>query len=141
MNSSLRILVLYLLFASLSTLINIGTQMLSLVLYRGKFDIEISIFAGTLAGLPIRYYLEKKYIFQFISKNIVHDGRLFILYIFMAFFTTMIFWATEYSFHLIFLTDHMRYIGAILGLSLGYFIKYKLDKKFVFVSNQSKMMI
>jgi positive regulator of sigma E activity len=51
----------------------------------------------------------------------------------MGVFTTLIFWLTEYAFHLVFLTDEMRYIGAILGLSVGYYVKYQLDKRFVFI--------
>ena len=46
--------------------------------------------------------------------------------------TTIIFWCTEYLFHLIFTADFMRYAGAIVGLSIGYYIKYQLDRRFVF---------
>jgi len=130
---AIKIAVLYTLFAALSTGINIFCQMLSVWIYQGVYKVELSILVGTLSGLPLRYLLEKKYIFQFISKNIQHDGKLFILYSFMGVFTTLIFWLTEYAFHLVFLTDEMRYIGAILGLSVGYYVKYQLDKRFVFI--------
>ena len=132
---AIKIAVLYTLFAALSTGINIFCQMLSVWIYQGGYKVELSILVGTLSGLPLRYLLEKKYIFQFISKNIQHDGKLFILYSFMGVFTTLIFWLTEYAFHLVFLTDEMRYIGAILGLSVGYYVKYQLDKRFVFVKS------
>jgi putative flippase GtrA len=129
-----KIVVLYILFASISTLVNIGSQMLSIYVYRGIYAVEFSIFFGTLSGLPIRYILEKRYIFSFQSKNIKHDGQLFILYSFMGVFTTAFFWGLEYAFHLIFAKEFMRYLGAIIGLTIGYFIKYQLDKHFVFVS-------
>jgi hypothetical protein len=32
----------------------------------------------------------------------------------------------------------MRYIGGVLGLSIGYYIKYQLDKRFVFVDKSIK---
>ncbi len=136
--SATKIAVLYSLFAGLSTVVNIGSQTLSMLIYSGAYAVEISIFIGTLAGLALRYFLEKRYIFSFVSKNIKHDGQLFILYSFMSVFTTAIFWGTEYAFHLIFTTDVMRYIGGILGLTIGYYIKYQLDKRFVFVNKSTK---
>ena len=48
-------------------------------------------------------------------------------------FTTAIFWGVEYAFHLIFGTGTMRYMGAVIGLALGFYIKYQLDKNYVFV--------
>jgi putative flippase GtrA len=138
--SATKIAVLYSLFAGLSTGVNVGSQMLSMLIYSGLYSVEISIFIGTLAGLPLRYFLEKRYIFSFQSKNVKHDGRLFILYSFMGVFTTAIFWGTEYAFHLIFTSDVMRYIGGVLGLSIGYYIKYQLDKRFVFVEKSIKLV-
>jgi putative flippase GtrA len=136
--SATNFAVLYSLFAGLSTVVNIGSQMLSMLIYSGVYAIEISIFIGSLAGLPLRYFLEKHYIFSFQSKNIKHDEQLFILYSFMDVFTTAIFWGTEYAFHLIFITDAMRYIGGVLGLIIGYFVKYQLDKRFIFIDRSKK---
>jgi len=134
--SATKITVLYSLFAGLSTLVNIGSQMLSMLIYIGAYAVEISIFIGTLAGLPLFYFLEKRYFFSFQSKSMMHDGQLFVLYSFMGAFTTIIFWGIEYNFHLIFATDFMWYVGAVIGLVLGYFIKYQLDKRFVFIHRQ-----
>ena len=139
--SATKIAVLYSLFAGLSTVVNIGSQMLSMFIYSGVYAVEISIFIGTLAGLPLRYFLEKRYIFSFQSKNIKHDGQLFILYSFMGVFTTVIFWGTEYAFHLIFTIDAMRYIGGVLGLTTGYYVKYQLDKRFVFIDRSAKAVV
>jgi len=132
-----KIAIMYMLFAIVSTAINIGSQMLSIWVYKGPFSVEISILVGTAMGLPLRYFLEKKYIFDFTSMNLVHDGKLFVFYSAMGVITTLIFWGTEYAFHLIYDTDLMRYIGGTIGLSVGFYVKYKLDKKYVFV-NSSK---
>lgn len=129
-----KITVLYTLFAVLSIAINIGSQMLSIWIYKGPLSVEISILVGTAMGLPLRYFLEKRYIFNFTSKNLVHDGKLFILYSAMGVITTLIFWGTEYAFHLVYDTDLMRYFGGIIGLSIGFYVKYQLDKKYVFVN-------
>lgn len=131
--SALAIAVLYSLFALLSTSLNIGSQMISMWLYTGQFAVEISILIGTAVGLPLRYLLEKRFIFAFQSRDMTHDGQLFFLYSFMGLFTTAIFWGVEYGFHLWFGTDAMRYLGGIIGLALGFYIKYRLDKKYVFV--------
>lgn len=133
-----NITMLYTLFAVLSAAINIGSQILSVWAYKGPFSVEVSILFGTAMGLPLRYFLEKRYIFFFTSKSLAHDGRLFIFYSVMGLITTMIFWATEYTFHLMYNTDTMRYIGGIIGLSIGFYVKYQLDKKYVFVNNSSE---
>ncbi len=133
-----KIAVLYTLFAVVSTVINIGSQMVSIWIYKGLFSVEISILVGTCMGLPLRYFLEKRYIFNFTSMNLVHDGKLFIFYSAMGVITTLIFWSTEYAFHLIYDTDFMRYLGGIIGLSIGFYVKYQLDKKYVFVNGTNK---
>ena len=130
-----QIAVLYTLFAVVSIAINIGSQILSIWTYNGPFSVEISILIGTAMGLPLRYVLEKKYIFNFTSKNFTHDGKLFVFYSAMGVITTLIFWGTEYAFHLIYDTDFMRYLGGIIGLSIGFYVKYQLDKKYVFVNS------
>ena len=132
-----KIAVLYTLFAVLSTAINIGSQMLSIWIYEGPLSVEISILVGTAMGLPLRYFLEKRYIFNFTSKDLVHDGKLFVFYSAMGVITTLIFWGTEYAFHLVYDTDFMRYLGGIIGLSIGFYIKYQLDKKYVFVKSSN----
>jgi putative flippase GtrA len=133
-----KIAVLYTLFAVVSTAINIGSQMLSIWVYKGPFSVEISILVGTAMGLPLRYFLEKRYIFNFTSKNLVHDGKLFVFYSAMGVITTLIFWGTEYAFHLIYDTNFMRYLGGIIGLSIGFYVKYQLDKKYVFVNSANE---
>lgn len=137
--TAVRIAVLYTIFAMLSIVINIGSQMLSIWAYKGLYFVEISILVGTAAGLPLRYFLEKRYIFAFTSQNLAHDGRLFIFYSAMGMITTLIFWGTEYAFHLIYNTDEMRYVGGIIGLAFGFYVKYQLDKKFVFVASLNEL--
>ena len=46
--------------------------------------------------------------------------------------TTLIFWGSEIIFNLLFKADIVKYIGAAVGLTIGYIIKYQLDKRFVF---------
>jgi len=44
--------------------------------------------------------------------------------------------AIETSFWLVWRTDAMRELGAIIALCIGYFIKFKLDRRFVFTDSQ-----
>lgn len=99
-----------------------------------EYLITLSIFFGTGVGLVVKYLLDKRYIFQFTADSLGHDAKLFMLYTTMGILTTAIFWGVEWSFHAIFQTKEMRYLGAVIGLTIGYIIKYRLDKKYVFRS-------
>ncbi len=132
MKSAARIALVYTLVSAFATVANIGTQALVIWLYVGSYAIEISVLLGTAVGFPIKYVLEKKYVFYFKADNLGHDTRLFILYGVMGVFTTAIFWGIEFAFHHLFGTDAMRYLGGAIGLTVGSFIKYHLDKRFVF---------
>jgi putative flippase GtrA len=133
MKAVARITFLYSMFAVLATAANLATQALVILVYTGTYAIEISIFAGTAAGLPIKYALEKRHIFAFEADSLKQDGKLFFMYSFLGVFTTALFWGIEFLFQWFFATDMMRYIGGAIGLTLGYIIKYQLDKRFVFV--------
>ena len=127
-----RLAVLYSVFALIAIAVNISCQALVIWIYKGSFALQLSILVGTAAGLPVKYVLDKKYIFRFQSKNITHDSQVFMLYICMSVFTTALFWTVEYGFHVAFGTYAMRYTGGVIGLMIGNIIKYRLDKKYVF---------
>ncbi len=124
----------YLIFAIISTIVNLSFQSLSFFFYKGFLSLYVAIFFGTLSGLIIKYILDKNYIFYHKTKNKRDEGKKFFLYSFMGVFTTIIFWGFEIGFNLIFHSQIATYIGATLGLGIGYIIKYFLDKKFVFVN-------
>lgn len=127
-----RLASFYAVFALIAIAVNIGCQALVIWIYKGPFFIQLSVLIGTAAGLPVKYVLEKRYIFEFESKNLAHDGRVFMLYTFMGLFTTALFWGVEYGFHAAFDTDTMRYVGGAIGLTIGNIMKYHLDKRYVF---------
>ena len=127
-----RLAVLYSVFALIAIAVNISCQALVIWIYKGSFALQLSILVGTAAGLPVKYVLDKKYIFRFQSKNMAHDRQVFMLYICMSVFTTALFWTVEYGFHVAFGTYAMRYTGGVIGLMIGNIIKYRLDKKYVF---------
>lgn len=125
----------YSFFALIATIINLFTQFISLAIYSQNFSLYIAMFLGTLTGLITKYILDKKYIFYYVVKDKKEDSQKFILYSIMGIFTTLIFWGFEIGFDYIFDSEIAKYIGAIIGLSIGYITKYFLDKKFVFKGN------
>ncbi len=126
----------YSFFSVIAILLNLLTQYISFALYTGVASIYVAILIGTLTGLISKYILDKKYIFYHMSKNKIDDVKKFTLYTITGIITTAIFWLTELSFDVIFINNNAKYIGAIIGLSIGYFIKYFLDKKYVFTANK-----
>jgi len=122
----------YIIVCLISILINILTQDFITRFYIGFCSVTISIVVGTGVGLLAKYILDKHYIFCFRTRNNAHNAKTFALYTAMGLFTTIIFWGFEFGFHYIFETKEMRYFGGVIGLVIGYFTKYRLDKRFVF---------
>jgi len=122
----------YALFALIATAANIGVQDVVVRFYNRSLQIPVSIISGTGIALLIKYVLDKKYIFGFKPDDAIHDTKTFILYVFMGLLTTAVFWGFEFSFDYLFHTKELRYLGAIIGLAIGYIVKYHLDKRFVF---------
>lgn len=135
--TAIRIALIYIAVSCISTGINIGSQVITIWMHQGLYDVQLSVLVGTAVGIPVKYILEKKYVFDFKTDNLGHDTRLFILYGFMGVFTTAVFWGIEFSFHHLFDTDVMRYLGGAIGLTIGSYIKYHLDKRFVFKQVQA----
>lgn len=124
---------LYVAFAIVATIVNLFTQEITSTLFQYEYEIIVSMFTGTLAGLVVKYLLDKKFIFKFETKSQKQDVTTFFFYSLMGVVTTVLFWVTEYTFDLWFETKTMRYVGAVIGLSIGYVTKYYLDKKYVFI--------
>lgn len=128
----MKLAITYAILAIVATVANIGAQDLVIRGYSGAFDILISVAVGTIVGLVVKYVLDKRYIFRFRARNAVHDGQTFALYTLMGLATTVIFWGFEFGFHHLFESKEMRYLGAVIGLAIGYLAKYHLDKRYVF---------
>lgn len=128
----MNLAVTYALLAVIATATNIAAQDLAIRIYSGAFGVMLSVLFGTSVGLVVKYLLDKRFIFRFKARDLVHDGQTFLLYACMGVFTTLIFWGVEFLFDHLFQTKELRYLGGIIGLAIGYFTKYHLDKKYVF---------
>lgn len=130
---TLRTLVLrYAAFAVLATLANLAVQRLVLIGGDTTLWFMTAVGAGTIVGLVVKYVLDKRWIFADTSTGVKAHSKKFGLYTAMGLITTAIFWSTETAFWLIWQTDMMRELGAVLGLAVGYVVKYNLDRRFVF---------
>jgi putative flippase GtrA len=125
---------LYCLFAFIATVVNLLTQEASISLIDVTFSLEIAIVAGTATGLISKYILDKRFIFRNKSTTARDSLAKFSAYSLTGVFTTLLFWGFEFGFDSYFGTKFARYSGAIIGLAIGYGIKYRLDKRFVFNS-------
>lgn len=128
----MQLAITYAILALLAIVTNMAVQDLSVELYDGPFHVPFSVAAGTGAGLVAKYVLDKRFIYRFRATDALHDGRTFALYTLMGLATTAVFWCFEFGFDYVFGTRTMRYTGGVLGLVIGYFAKYHLDKRYVF---------
>ena len=126
----------YTVFAVIATLANLAMQRLVLIGGDSAVWFMAAVAAGTLIGLVVKYVLDKRWIFADTSTGVKAHGKKFSLYTAMGLITTAIFWGMETSFWLIWQTDGMRELGAVLGLAVGYVVKYNLDRRFVFTDGR-----
>ena len=121
----------YIIFCIIAILINLSTQriIMELVFINNYF---LALLIGTLFGLVIKFILDKKYIFAYSDSSIKNNSLKFSFYSFNGILTTLLFWGTESVFFFIYKTNFAREFGALIGLTIGYFVKYRLDKKYVF---------
>ena len=123
---------LYTFFAIIATFSNLITQRFIISFSQSNLFFLIAIFCGTLVGLFIKFFLDKKWIFFDKTSGLISQSRKFSKYSLMGILPTLIFWSTETIFWFLWNTENMREIGASIGLGIGYIIKYKLDNRFVF---------
>ena len=102
-------------------------------LYTGPLAVEASMVLATGLVLPLKYSIERRVIFEFRPDSLMHDAKLFYLYTMVSVVTVLMFWCTEYAFHLLFRDQAMRYVGGAIGLAISFYSKYRLDRHFVFV--------
>ena len=124
----------YIIFCIIAIVINLSTQrvIMELIFINNYF---LALLIGTLFGLVIKFILDKKYIFAYSDSSIKNNSLKFSFYSFNGILTTLLFWGTESVFFFIYKTNFAREFGALIGLTIGYFIKYRLDKKYVLITS------
>ncbi len=69
------------------------------------------------------------------------DTRTFTLCLLISAITTAVFWAFELGFHFLFSFRSAKYLGPVIGLSIGYSLKYLPDKQFVFQKRKESLLL
>lgn len=123
----------YAAFAVIASAANIAAQWLSSMLYAERFEFYVALVNGTLVGLVVKYVLDRRWIFHDRTRTLRGHTARFTLYSLTGVFTTGVFWATEIAFAAMGDAPWLRYAGAAVGLAIGYALKYRLDKRFVFL--------
>jgi putative flippase GtrA len=126
----------YAAFAVVATIANLSAQRLVLLLDEGAAGFAAAVLAGTAVGLVVKYLLDKRWIFADAATGLRAHSRRFSRYTATGVVTTLIFWGTETGFWLAWQTDLAREAGAVLGLTVGYVLKYRLDRRFVFTADR-----
>jgi putative flippase GtrA len=116
----------------IATVANLATQRLVFSVIDHDIRLGVALACGTAVGLAVKYILDKKWIFFDRVRPITAETVKFSLYTMTGIGTTLIFWGTEAAFWLIWQSQFMREVGAVLGLTVGYVIKYNLDRRFIF---------
>lgn len=125
------LLIKYIFFCISAIFINLMFQRISLN-YLSPDNFIFALLLGTFAGLISKFFLDRYFIFYDYDTNLLYGSRQFMLYSLNGVLTTFIFWSAETTGYLLYGSNIAREIGAIIGLSIGYFLKFKLDAQFVF---------
>ena len=119
-------------FAAVATGCNLGSQALMDGAYQGRLAVYASLFVGTVVGLVVKYVLDKKFIFYDVTQGLIRRGWQFVRYTLTGILTTAVFWGLELGAYHAFHAQAARYVGGAVGLAIGYWLKYQLDKRLVF---------
>lgn len=124
----------YVLFATIAGLANLGAQEMTI---RALPDVPVmlSILVGTGGGFIVKYVLDKRWVFFDDYDSHAAEARKIFVYGLFSVGTTLLFWGVELAAWRVGGTTAAKYAGAVVGLSLGNWIKYLLDKKYVFGRN------
>jgi len=134
---------LYIVFAGISILINIGSQAIIKSMLTDSYfttvhllslDVAflLQLITGTLAGFIFKFIVDKHIVFKDRNRGIKYAVKQLFVYTMFAIGTTLVFWFVEIGFELLFTFRGRDLIGGLIGLCIGYTVKYLLDKKYVF---------
>ncbi|MQW86421.1 GtrA family protein [Sinorhizobium saheli] len=129
----------YAAFAAIATVVNVTMQHAVLQFGDTSAFFALAMSVGTIAGLLIKYPLDKFWIFHDQEIGLKNDGWKFSLYTAVGGLTTIISWSAEAASWSIWRTELMRDLGAVIGLTIGYMVKYQLDKRVVFADRQLRI--
>lgn len=121
----------YAISAVVSVVANLVAQQITVVGLPAA-PLMVSILIGTIAGFAVKYVIDKIWTFREAYTSPAAEAHRITLSGLFSVLTTLIFWGFELGFYAVWPTDFAKYSGAVLGLSIGYIIKFQLDRRHVF---------
>ena len=140
---------IYMTFAAISIILNIASQYITSVvlqiltpsfanqkLLNFEYSFLFPLGFVTVLGFLFKFLADKFIVFEEkLSDDRMADlqksTKQITLYFGFAIFTTLIFFGFEFSFKIIF-SGYWYLFGGLIGLIIGYTLKFLLDRKFVF---------
>ena len=140
---------IYMVFAAISIILNLVSQYIAKVIIvflvpnfanqkisHFEYWFLIALGFGTVIGFLFKFVVDKFVVFE---EKLSEDTRAELqkttkqisMYFGFAIFTTIIFWGFEFSFKF-FLPGNWYLFGGLIGLIVGYTVKFLLDSRFVF---------
>lgn len=101
--------------------------------------VVVAMLFGTGVALVVKYFLVKKYAFAFKPRNRSHEAQVFFVYGLLGAATTFLFWGIELGFHYFISIPYSRQIGTVVGLVVCGYIKFVLDRDYVFNAKHKQM--
>lgn len=121
-------------FAAIAILANLATQRLLLAMLPDAYLFALA--SSTIIGLVVKYALDRTWIFTGARHARAGEAGTFGLYASTGIVTTLIFWGAETLAWLTWQTHMAREAGAVTGLIIGYVVKYRLDRRYVFTQQK-----
>lgn len=128
----------YCAFAAVAMTVNLSAQWIVLRMgllvphVPGFFVVTAATAVGTAAGLLLKYGLDKRFIFQDRTTGARAHARRFSLYAAGGLFTTAIPYGLELVARGFYPRGPAVLIAGAVGLIIGYAVKFRLDRRFVF---------
>lgn len=133
-------LIRYLIFAAIAIALNM------LVFSAAKFILEqlfnypdfaviikyTAKLMGIASGFMLKYILDKKYVFNDSKGTLQEEAQKVGIYGLLSIFTTLLLFVISEGVERIIDWKYEVYAGWLIGLIIGYLLKYFLDKRFVF---------
>ncbi len=124
--------ILYVVFAAFAICLNMFVQNLMFALWPLGGAIFVAMPVGAGVALLTKYFLDRRYVFA--SERSASRIE-FLKYALTGGFITAVFFVTEYAIWIIYQTDYARNVGIVIGMTVGYTLKYVLDRHFIFTTS------
>lgn len=127
----MKIVAKYSFISFISILFNVIAQFIFTKLFYYNYNFLIEMFLGSISGVTVKIILDRTYIFYYMNEKSIGNILRFVVYSFFEIISILLFIILEVIFNFFIPIPFSRYLGVIIGLSIGYSIKYHFDKRYI----------